>query len=380
MPILAATNRRVLRDVLAWGILFGTLYFIQGTNETAAGLVTQPVNSLLKGWGNSAAQITTFVAVLEMPWCLKPLFGLLTDFVPLARYRRKSYLMAAGLLTSLCFLSIYYLLRLAPGIQSFLLLGLFASTMAVTLGDVVLDALIIEAGQPRGITGRLQSVRWGASYLATIVTGSLGGKLCEERQEASAFLICGGLALAAFVLSLVAVREPAEAIRDEDWRTIRKSIGASLRSPTVIAVGAFLFAWHFNPFTPSVLYLHMTKTMRLSEEFYGQTISLVAIGSLAACIVYGVYCRRISMRILVPMAVIGGAVSTLAYGLMVDRMSAAIVSLLVGFTYMTANMVQCDLAARACPLHAAGTMFSIFMAACNLSTLLSTWLGGYLYQ
>jgi sugar phosphate permease len=43
-------------------------------------------------------------------------------------------------------------------------------------------------------------------------------------------------------------------------------------------------------------------------------------------------------------------------------------------------MVQCDLAAQACPLHAAGTVFGGFMAICNISTLLATSAGGFCYQ
>ena len=76
--------------------LFGLLYFIQGVNETATGLVNQPFLSLLERWRSSPSQITSYVALLGLPWCLKPLFGLASDFVRFAGYRRKSYLIAAG--------------------------------------------------------------------------------------------------------------------------------------------------------------------------------------------------------------------------------------------------------------------------------------------
>lgn len=65
---------------------------------------------------------------------------------------------------------------------------------------------------------------------------------------------------------------------------------------------------------------------------------------------------------------------------MVDEVSAAFVSVLVGFTYLAGSMVQCDLAARSCPPAAAGTTFAILMALCNLSLSLSTAIGGWLYD
>jgi hypothetical protein len=43
-------------------------------------------------------------------------------------------------------------------------------------------------------------------------------------------------------------------------------------------------------------------------------------------------------------------------------------------------MVQFDLAARACPIAAAGTTFALLMAISNLSLSLSTAFGGWLYD
>ena len=86
------------------------------------------------------------------------------------------------------------------------------------------------------------------------------------------------------------------------------------------------------------------------------------------------------MRWLVPGAIVCGVVSTLAYWPLADGQWATSVSVLAGFTYMTAMMIQLDLAARACPLSAAGTVFAMFMAVSNISALLSTWLGGYWYE
>ncbi len=379
MSSFAGSIAKARHGVIGLFCLFGLLYFIQGTNETATGLINQPFLSLLKRWGSSPGQINTFVALLGVPWCLKPIFGLLSDFVRFAGYRRKSYLVATAAATCACFLGLY-LLPLGAGSKHLLLIGLFVPTLAVTFADVVLDALVIEVGQPRGITGRLQSVRWGASYAATIITGYLGGRLCQAGQQRLAFLVCGGLAAVGLFLSILWVREPRQAVVEEDLPSLKTALLNSLRTPSVVVTGAFLFIWHFNPFTQPVLYLHMTETLRMSEQTYGRSMSMLAIGSILACACYSVYCRKFTMRAMVPAAIITGIISNAAYWLLVGPKTVDSVSLLVGFTYMTANMIQCDLAARASPVHAAGTIFGVFMALCNVSTLLSIWLGGYVYQ
>ena len=147
-----------------------------------------------------------------------------------------------------------------------------------------------------------------------------------------------------------------------------------------MAVGAFLFLWNFNPFSNTVLQLHMTQSMGFSDQFFGNTVSLMAIGSVAASVAYGFYCRRVPMLWLVHTSIVLGIASTLAYWAMADHASAVLVNLVVGFTYMTATLIQLDLAAQACPARVAGTGFAILMALSNLGTVVSTWLGGAWYE
>ena len=61
------------------------------------GLISQPLNYYLKevhGW--TPVQVTAFFTVFNLPWIIKPVYGLVSDFVPLFGYRRKSYLILAN--------------------------------------------------------------------------------------------------------------------------------------------------------------------------------------------------------------------------------------------------------------------------------------------
>ena len=148
----------------------------------------------------------------------------------------------------------------------------------------------------------------------------------------------------------------------------------------MLPIGAFLFLWNFNPFSNTVLHLHMTRALGFGERFYGWTVSLTSIVSIAASVAYGLYCRRVRMSTLVHLSIVLGVVSTLGYALVVDERSAVLVTVGVAFTYMTATLIQMDLAARTCPPETAGTVFALLMALENLSASASTWLGGVLYD
>jgi MFS family permease len=378
-PPSAALNTARRRQTLGLGFLFGTLYFIQGIGEPTEGLIAQPVRSLLSTWGCSAGEIGIFAMLLSLPWAIKPLFGILTDFVPLWRRRRKSYL----ILVNAAALSGLVVLYAAPpqrGAVLWLLALLLVPTFSVAFADVVVDALMVEKGQPLGITGRLQSIQWACMYAATAVTGTLGGYLTDAHRQDLGFLICAAVMVPALFLSIFVVREKTCPRGLPSARTALRTLWHAARTPGVLAVGAFLFLWNFNPFSTAVLQQHMVNEMQLGEQFFGETLTIQAVASVVASIAYGFYCRRLTTRTLVHLSIVLGILSTIGYWAMVGRMSAMGVSVAVGFVYMTATLIQLDLAAQVCPPETAGTIFALLMSLSNLGLALSTGLGGLLYD
>jgi predicted MFS family arabinose efflux permease len=366
------------KPMLRMGLLFGVIYFVQGMSEPTTGLVSQPDQSLLRDWGKAEEEVTFFAAMLTLPWCLKPLFGLLSDFVPLGKYRRKSYLLIASALGVAGFIGLL-LTPLPSGAERPLLSWLMLSAIAVVCSDVVIDALMIDTSRPMGLTGRMQSVQWASIYGGAVVTGILGGLLSEHHQQKIAFALCTAMLLVTVLMTVFFVDEnPAAAgIR---WRSAVPSLWKAVRSPGVLVVSGLMFLWNFNPFSQAALYVYTTKELELDERVFGNMTALNAVGSLAACIGYGFYCRRVPMRWLVHLSIVAGIASNCAYWLLSDKTSALALSVAVGLIYMTGCMVQVDLAARVCPPEATGTLFALLMATCNLGTAISTWFGGIIYR
>ena len=138
-------------------IFFAALYFVQSVGDPTSGLIAQPVRSLLTSWGESPAALGALMALLAVPWTIKPVFGFLSDFVPLFGSRRRSYLLLANGLAAASLLLLAFV-PLAPGSRWLLFALLLPTTMAIALGDVIVDALMVQKGQPLGLTGRFQSI------------------------------------------------------------------------------------------------------------------------------------------------------------------------------------------------------------------------------
>jgi len=256
--------------------------------------------------------------------------------------------------------------------------------------------MMIAAGQPRGMTGRLQSIQWTSMYAAMILTGVAGGALSQWGLQQVGFLVAGlscGISLLAVWFLVRERRQPAEECAETCepnavWRGAHRippshaiaEMRRTFREPGIVAIGAFLFLWSFNPFSSTVLYYYSTEALHFSEQFVGSLTSWHAVGLLTGSILYGVICRMISLRWLIHGSIVAGIAATIAYWGYRDAASGVVISLAVGVVYAIGSLIQLDLAARVCRPETAGTTFALLMSLTNLGTALSQGIGGSVYE
>jgi MFS family permease len=361
-------------------VVFAALYFIQGTGELTAGLLGTPLRSMLRDWGNDAGQIAAYMFIIGLPWYIKPLFGLITDFLPIRGYRRKSYLILASSLMILGYISTLFL-PLEQAFTTIMIAVLVLPSLGIAFKDVATDAAMVEAGQPLGITGRLQSAQWGAIYAAGLICGVAGGWIAQNGYQRLGFLIGALLGLAALYIAIFQIpEEPNLEYQRGKLRRALAVLGKAARSRIVLMVAAFIFLINFNPFSADVLFIHMTTVLGFSDQFYGTTLTVSSFASMVACLIYGLYAKRIPLRWLLHGSVFFMVISTLVYIGLGSETSAIIISLAWGFVYMVTSLAQLELAGRYCPPEAAGTVFALLMAVWNLSISTSGIVGGRLYE
>lgn len=354
---------------------FAVMYFVQGLGDPTSGLIAQPVRSLLKAWGESPTAIAGLMALLALPWTLKPLLGLVSDFVTLFGSRRRSYLLLSTATAALGLL-VLWLVPLPPGSTTVLVVCLFLPTLGIAFGDVLVDALMIERGQPLGLTGRLQSVQWAAVYVALLLSGVTAGYLSEHGLQKVAFAICAALWGIALVLAFGFAREPERVEAPRGLGELRAAIAA----PGLLTVIAIQFLWSLNPLWVTVLYLHTTEALGLSEQVYGNTYALFSGGCVVASVAYGLYCRRVGLGLLLNLSIVTGVLANLVYWHMETPLQAYLVSVAAGWAFMTGSLIQLDLAARVVPVALAATVFALIMALTNFAASISEAFGGLLYD
>src|SRR2546426_5910343 len=83
-------------DTQRLALLFGVVYFAQGMWY----LPNQTITIVLKERGLSAGQVADFFLITITPWLIKPVYGLLSDFIPLFGRRRQSYFLLTSSLAA----------------------------------------------------------------------------------------------------------------------------------------------------------------------------------------------------------------------------------------------------------------------------------------
>jgi predicted MFS family arabinose efflux permease len=366
VPFYSAESRRL-------AAFFATVYFAQGMWS----LPNQALKMALKDRRVSASGIEAFFAAGTLPWLLKPVYGLLSDLVPIAGRRRVPYLVMGCALAAGSALAINALDRVDPS-ELVLLLGAMALGFAFI--DVLTDALMVEKGRPSGLTGPYQGVQWAAVKAGSLLVGVIGGHLAANREVGTAFAVVSVFPLLSLAMVGLCVREER---RVADRAALARTVGGirqAVASRDLWAVAGFVFFWTFSPALDTALLFHQSDVLHFGQRFIGLLSAVGAVGGIAGALAYPLLSRRMRLRRLVNLAIGLGLVGTLAYLAYGGPVTALVIELAYGCAGTIATLAFMELAAKAAPRHVEATFFALLMAVYNAGARVSGIVGGLLYN
>ncbi|MBV9251521.1 MAG: MFS transporter [Acetobacteraceae bacterium] len=360
-------------------LFFAVVYTVEGIGQAKVGVMWQPLTNFLKsvhGW--SPVQISASLAVLDVPWVIKPLWGLISDFVPLFGYRRRSYLLVANIAGAAAFLWVTQVIAPGP-----LIFALLLTSIAMAVSSTLCGALLVENGQRHNASAAFVNQQWLWFNVALMAASILGGELIEWLPAAGALHVAAWIAAAAplaVLICLTLIPEERAALDLPELRRRWLGLVAAFQSRTLWFVAAFLFCYYFSPGFGTPLYFHMTDNLHFTQGFIGGLSSVNAAGWIAGGLLYRWVLRRLAPLALLRFSILFGVVSTLAFLGLVDHVSAVLVYFGAGVAGMIANIATLTLAAEHCPARAEGFAFAGLMSVINLATPLSDTLGAVLYE
>lgn len=376
----AAVDSAYARRLL---LLFGLVYFSQGLGQNV-GVIDQPIKFYFKdALGLDAARTTEYLAITTIPWTIKPIYGLVGDFVPLLGYRRKSWLLVANLTAVAGFLWLAGLTE-----PAMIAVALLLTAFGTAASDVIVDAIMVESGRQSGRTAEFQSVQWLWSSIGLVAASLVGGVLCHVFPPGTALHAAALLTLAAPLAVIVAawliVREAPSRLELSALQATAGSLREALRSRVLWLVLAFLAFWNFSPSFGTPWYYHQTATLGFSQVFIGVLGAVAGAGGALGALAYWRHFGGLPLRRQLAFGIWTGGVGALLHTLLLvpSGASAAVavgVAMLVGAGAMVALLATLTLAAKACPPRSEGFTFAALVSAMNGIAQIGELVGAELY-
>jgi MFS family permease len=359
-------------------LFFALVYVVEGLGQIG-GLIAQPLNYYLKeaqGW--TPVQITAFVTIFNLPWIIKPLYGLVSDFVPLFGYRRKSYLLLANAAAIVGFVWATQLT-----VPSDLFVALMVTAYAMAISSTLCGAVLVENGQRLHVSGSFVNQQWLWFNVAAMAAAIIGGQLVQHLSPGGALHGAAAVvAIAPFLVivgALMLVPEQKATINIQGMKDTLDGLKASFRRRELWLIAAFMFLYYFSPGLGTPLYFTMTDNLKFSQGYIGILGSISSAGWVVGALLYRRFFGGLTLKNLLNLSIALGTVTTTAFVLLSNEASAAIIYFCAGFSAMLATVATLTLAADFCPPRAEGFAFAVLMSIINLATSLADNVGSYLF-
>jgi MFS family permease len=359
-------------------LFFALVYVVEGLGQIG-GLIAQPLNYYLKtaqGW--TPVQIAAFISLFNLPWIIKPLYGLISDFVPLFGYRRKSYLVLVNAAAIAGFLSVTQLAT-----PSNLFIALTVTAYAMAISSTLCGAVLVENGQRLHASGSFVNQQWLWFNIAAMVAALVGGQLVQRLSPegalhgAAAIIAVAPIAVIAGAWFLVPERKVS--INLQGMKDTFEGLKASFKRRELWLIAGFIFLYSFSPGLSTPLYFTMTDSLHFSQGFIGILGSISAAGWVVGALLYRRLFGELTLRKLLNLSILFGTLTTLAFVFLSNEVTAAIIYFCAGFAGMLAMVAPLTLAADYCPPRAEGFAFAVLMSVSNLASTLADNIGSFLY-
>ncbi len=365
-------------DSELWAI--ATVYFVQG----AMGLAHLSVSFFLKDQlGLSPAQVGSLIGIAMIPWTIKPLYGLISDGLPIFGYRRRPYLVLSSLLGTLAWICMATVVDSAG--LAMIMIGI--ASMAIAFFDAIIDAMVVQRArlEPEGDAGSLQAFSWAAMSIGGITSAYFSGFLLEHWGAKFVFAVTAALPLFVTIAAFKIADPPVLADNDLTNKQQLKQLAKACTNKQIWLPMLFIFLWQAMPSADSAFFFFSTNELKFNPEFLGTVRFFTSWAGLLGIWIFQRFLKEVPMqRIFLWTTILSTALGMTSLVLIYhlnqvwginDRWFSLGDSLILTIAGRIAYMPILILAARLCPEGIEATLFALLMSVMNLAALCSAQLG-----
>jgi hypothetical protein len=365
------------------------------------------------------------LSTAHIPWSIKPLYGILTDNMPLFGRKRQPYIIVAAALGVIGWFTLAYLVSTgtaspdptqetidditvrvwggatgqradeAQWSEGVILAAILLTTLSTAVSDVVVDAMVAEkSGGDDGIEGKLQKVCWDAMAIGGLAGAVVGGQASKYLSTPQIFLltsVCPCMVLCGAFLVKEAPLQP----RDSPESAIQ-AMGVQLSrlakvfcSPEICKPMAYIFlAQAIAPSMNTPMFFFMTDKLGFTQQFLSYASIPMWLFMMVGSHLYesrfksmGYHLLFGSVQVMLSVCTLLNLVLVLQWNTLIGIPDAAYVIGIDGIEIVVSRLMLMPvliISAKLCPKGIEGTLFALFMSLQNFSHTVSSWSGAIL--
>jgi Na+/melibiose symporter-like transporter len=347
-------------------VAIALVYLVQGI----LGLARLAVSYFLKDELHlDPATVGILSSVAAAPWVIKPIYGFLSDSVPLFGYKRRSYLILTGALGAISWLAMATIVDSPTSAVAWMMVG----SLGTACSDVVVDSIVVERSR-----GEPQVAVWGTRsvFAATAVFPLLvcvSALLIDEKPVVTS-------------RTQRAIPPPSEL-----WRRLKdqtQALGDAITQSGILLPATFVFLWQATPSADTAMFYFYTNSLGFDAEFMGRIRLLGSLASLAGVGTYNFLLKEVPLRRMFFWTAVLGTLLGLTQLVPITGLNrelgisneffvlgdSVVLTVLAQVSFMPILV----LAARLCPEGVEATLFAALMSILNGGAFAGSFLGSLL--
>lgn len=334
--------------------------------------------------GYQPASVAALTATLVIPWCLKPIYGIISDTCPIRGRRRKPYIILSNTVAATAWLILSLLKHNMLATQ----VCLFVASLATCFSDVMYDSIVVTLAKKEDDSshGKLQSRCWGARAGGALIGAIMGGVLLTYWDPATVFLAEASICLCVSCTAAYFIEEnPFIERGSTGCLTQICDLFNGLSEKRLWKPAFFVFVFASTPSSSSAFLYYLVAELKFSTTFLG-FLTCVNHGSmLLGTAIYSRYLRNVPFRKFFSILVIISAVLGASPIILVTHMNTnfgvpdglftAGDDLFLSVIGQIALMPVLILAAKMCPAGIEASLYASFVSVLNFAGIVSEYSG-----
>jgi len=258
---------------------------------------------------------------------------------------------------------------------AWLLIFMCISNSNTAIRDVAVDGVMCVEGKKAKITGRIQSLQWGAITVASVLTGFLGGYISEHWNYQTGYLFLIPIYL--LIIAIVMKYKPSKSVA-KTTHNLRQTLKELFTDKRLLLVCLFLFLYKFSPAFGTPLTFILKDKFMWSKQFIGTMDTVSAGVGLLGAWAYFHCSKKLNLRKWLIASVFIGAVTTLCY-LYFTPQTAIAYNVIFSVVGMFISLLILDFMAQNTKKGLESTSFALLCSVSNLAATCNGFAGSFLF-